>query len=73
MVGDKIIYTKKKGEGIYMNNSRFKNGALFGSIIGASLGIIFGTRMGPMKRRRLMRTARRASSTLKNGINSLWE
>ena len=55
-----------------MNNNRFKNGALFGGILGASLGIIFSTRMGPMKRRRLMRTARRAGSTLRNGINSLW-
>ena len=73
MVGDKIIDTKKKGEGIYMNNNGFKNGALFGSIIGASLGMIFGTKMSPFKRRKLVRTARRASSTLKNGINYLWE
>ena len=56
-----------------MNNNRFTNGALFGSIIGASLGIIFGTRMGPLKKRKLIRTARRAKSTLRDGINSLWE
>lgn len=55
-----------------MNNNGFRNGALLGSILGASVGMIFGTRMWPMQRRRIMRTARRAKSTLFNGMNSLW-
>jgi gas vesicle protein len=55
-----------------MNNNGFKNGALFGTIVGTSLGMIFGTKMGPMQKRKVMRSARRATSTLKNGINSLW-
>ncbi|CCQ97592.1 conserved hypothetical protein [[Clostridium] ultunense Esp] len=55
-----------------MNNNGFRNGALLGSILGASLGMFFGTRMGPMQRRRIMRTAKRAKSTLLNGMNSLW-
>ena len=56
-----------------MNNNGFKNGALFGSILGASLGMIFGTKMGPMQKRRIMRTARRATSNLRNGMNTLWK
>ena len=56
-----------------MNNNGFKNGALLGSIVGASLGMIFGTRMNPMKKRKIMRSARRAKSTLKNGMNFVWE
>ncbi|WP_236908645.1 hypothetical protein [Clostridium sp. Cult3] len=55
-----------------MNNNGFKNGALLGSIIGASLGMFFGARMGPMQKRKIVRSARRATSTLMNGINSLW-
>jgi surface antigen len=55
-----------------MNNNGFKNGALFGTLLGASLGMIFGTRMSPFQKRKIMKTARRASSTLKNGVNSLW-
>ena len=55
-----------------MNNNGFKNGALFGSILGASLGMVFGTRMTPMQCRRMMRVARRATNTLKDGMSSLW-
>ncbi len=55
-----------------MNNNGFRNGAFLGSIIGASLGMIFGTRMGPMQRRKIMRTARRAKSTLRDGMDFLW-
>lgn len=56
-----------------MNDNGFRNGAFLGSIIGASLGMIFGTKMSPMRRRRIARTARKAKSTLKNGINVLWK
>ena len=56
-----------------MKNNGFKNGALFGSIVGTSLGMIFGTRMSLMQKRKIMRTARRATSTLRNGMNTLWK
>ena len=55
-----------------MNNNGFKNGALLGSIIGASLGMFFGARMNPIQKRKIARNARRATSALKNGVNSLW-
>ncbi|GFN36018.1 hypothetical protein [Tepidimicrobium xylanilyticum] len=55
-----------------MNNNRFKSGALFGSLVGISLGMIYGSKMGMFKKRKLMRTAKRAKSTLINGMNSLW-
>ena len=51
---------------------KFKNGALWGSIIGTSIGLAFGSQMSPMQRRRFMRSARRATSTLRDGINSFW-
>lgn len=55
-----------------MNNNGFKNGAFLGSVLGVSLGMIFGTRMNSMQKRRIMRTAKRAKSNLINGMNSLW-
>jgi gas vesicle protein len=55
-----------------MNNNGFKNGALFGTIVGTSLGMMFGTRMSPIQRKKIARTAKRATSTLKNGVSSLW-
>lgn len=55
-----------------MNNNGFKNGAILGSMLGASLGIFFGARMNPMQKRKIVRNARRATSTLMNGINSIW-
>ncbi|NLJ78319.1 MAG: hypothetical protein GX329_03055 [Tissierellia bacterium] len=56
-----------------MNDSGFRNGAFLGGIIGASLGMVFGTKMSPMRKRKVMRTARKAGLTLKNGMNFLWK
>lgn len=55
-----------------MNNG-FKSGALLGSILGVSLGMIFGTKIGPLQKRRIIKTARRAKTALFNGMSSLWE
>jgi hypothetical protein len=60
-------------ERIYLNNNGFKNGALMGTILGASLGMVFGAKLGPFQKRKIMRNIRRASYTLKDGINSIWE
>ncbi|NMA85699.1 MAG: hypothetical protein GX968_00055 [Tissierellia bacterium] len=56
-----------------MNNNGFKNGALIGTILGASLGMVFGAKLGPFQKRKIMRNIRRASYSLKDGINSIWE
>ena len=55
-----------------MNNNGFKNGTLLGTVLGASLGMIFGAKMKPMQKRRIMKNIKRARYTLKDGINSLW-
>ncbi len=55
-----------------MNNNGFKNGAIVGSILGASVGMFFGVRMNPIQKRKISRNARKATSTLMNGINSIW-
>ena len=33
-----------------MNNNGFKNGAIVGSILGASVGMFFGARMNPIQK-----------------------
>lgn len=55
-----------------MFNNRNRNGALWGTILGASMGIFLGSKMTPMNRRRMMRKARRATSNFKDGIDSWW-
>ncbi|NMB07452.1 MAG: hypothetical protein GX981_03560 [Tissierellia bacterium] len=55
-----------------MNNNGFKNGALFGTLLGASLGMFFGAKLGPLQKRRIMKNINRARYSLKNGINSIW-
>lgn len=56
-----------------MNNNGFRNGALIGSVVGISLGMVVGTKVvNNIPRRKIMKTARRAKSTLMNGMNSLW-
>lgn len=55
-----------------MNNNGFRNGTLFGSILGASLGMFLSKRMSPWQKRKIMRTARRAKSTFMDGIDNLW-
>lgn len=53
-------------------NNRYKNGAFWGTVLGTSLGIVISSSMKPMNRKRMMRTARRMGSNLKDGMNSLW-
>lgn len=55
-----------------MNNNGFRNGALLGTVLGASIGMAFGARISPMQKRRIMKNIKRARYTLKNGINSIW-
>lgn len=43
-----------------------------GSMLGISLGVLVGTKMRSMNKRKIMRTAKRAKSTLMNAMNSLW-
>ncbi len=53
-----------------MFKNRGKSTAIMGTIIGASMGIIIGTQMTPMNRRKIMRKARRATESLKDGLDS---
>lgn len=55
-----------------MFNNRYKNGAFWGTIIGTSVGIMLTSNMTPLSRKRMMRSARRMKSSLKDGMNSLW-
>lgn len=55
-----------------MNNNGMRN-ALLGSVVGISLGMLVGSKVvNNIPRRKIMRTAKRAKSTLMNGMNSLW-
>lgn len=55
-----------------MNNNGFRNGALIGSVLGISLGMIVVNRVNNVPKRKIKKTAKRAKSTLMNGMNSLW-
>ena len=55
------------------NNNKRKNGAFWGTVMGTTIGIIVSSQMSPMNRKKMMRTARKASSNLKDGITSLWD
>lgn len=47
-------------------NNRNSNGALWKTILGTSVGLILGSRMTPMNKRKIKKTAKRASSNLKD-------
>ncbi|HLR34863.1 MAG TPA: hypothetical protein VK071_05980 [Tissierellales bacterium] len=53
-------------------NSGFRKGTLFGSLLGASVGIFIMNRMNPFKRMKAMRSTRKAMSSVKNGFSRLW-
>ncbi len=53
-------------------NNRSRNGMFWGTVIGTSLGVILTSKMMPLNRKRIMRTARRVRTNLKDGMNSLW-
>lgn len=55
-----------------MFNNRNKNGAFWGTVVGTSMGIILSSKMMPFNKRGMMKTARRMKSSLKDGMNSLW-
>ena len=54
-------------------NNRYRNGAFWGTVIGTSLGIVVSSTMKPMNRKRMMRTARKMRSNLKDGMNFFWD
>lgn len=57
-----------------MEDNGLKNGALIGSLlIGASIGMFAGTKVTSTQKRKAMKSAKKAKSTLKDSINSLWE
>lgn len=55
-----------------MFNNRYKNGAFWGTIIGTSVGLMLTSNITPLSRKKMMRSARRMKSSLKDGMNSLW-
>lgn len=57
-----------------MDDSGLKNGALIGSLlIGASVGMLVGTKVTPTQKRKAMKSAKKAKSTLKDSMGFLWE
>ena len=50
----------------------FRRGALFGSILGASVGRFIINKMGPFQRMKAMRSTKKAMSNVKNSIGKLW-
>lgn len=67
-----ILNKVLKEEMVSMFNSRYKNGAFWGTVIGTSVGIILTSKVTPMSRKRMMKSARKVKSSLKDGMNSLW-
>lgn len=55
-----------------MFNNKYKNGAFWGTVIGTSVGIMLTSNMTQVSRKRIMRSARRMKSSLKDSVNSLW-
>ncbi len=50
----------------------FRKGTLFGSILGASMGLFIMNRMNPFQRMKAVRSTKKAMSNVKNGIRRLW-
>lgn len=67
----KIIDIIVEGEDS-VNNNRIKNGALIGSVVGMSLGMVVATKMNTVPKKKIMKTAKKAKSTILNGMQSLW-
>lgn len=53
-------------------NNKYRNGAFWGTVIGTSLGIVLSSKVSPLSKRRMMKTARKVRTSLKDGVNSLW-
>lgn len=49
-----------------MKNNKHSKGAFWGTILGTSIGVIISSQMTPMNKRKIKRTARKASSNIKD-------
>ena len=54
-----------------LKKDRIRNGAIIGSMVGLSVGMLVASNMKNDPRRKIMKTARKAKSTLVNGISSM--
>ncbi len=54
-----------------MKKNKIKNGVIIGSMVGLSVGMLMATNTKNVSRRKIMKTAKKAKSTLVNGINTL--
>jgi gas vesicle protein len=66
----KIVYIKAK-ERMLMNRNNIRNGVIVGSVVGLSVGMLVANTTKNNPRKKIMKTAKKAKSTLVNGINSL--
>lgn len=55
-----------------MFNNKNRSGAFWGTIIGTSLGVVLSSRISPLNKKRVMKTARKVRTNLKDGMNNLW-
>lgn len=53
-------------------NNKNRSGAFWGTIIGTSLGVVLSSRISPLSKKRVMKTARKVRTNLKDGMNNLW-
>ena len=49
-----------------MKKNKQRNGSLWGALLGTSIGLMVGSQMTPMNRRKIKRTARKASENIKD-------
>lgn len=47
-------------------NNRKSNGAFWGTILGTSIGLIINSQMTPMSKKKIKKTAKRATSNIKD-------
>ncbi|MBU5426711.1 hypothetical protein KQI41_09860 [Tissierella pigra] len=58
---------------MFNSRNKYNNGAFWGTIIGTSIGIIISNQMTPMNRKKMMRSTKKMSSNLIDGMNNLWK
>ena len=58
-------------ERMQLKKDRIRNGAIIGSMVGLSVGMLVASNMKNDPRRKIMKTARKEKSTLVNGISSM--
>jgi gas vesicle protein len=54
-----------------MNKDNIRNGVIVGSVVGLSVGMLVASTTKDNPKKKIMRTAKKAKSTLVNGISSL--